>query len=73
MPDIFWDGIAPLSQLIFGQPEEEKLIISEDPDVTFLTISAIKYMMGFSNPTLTDINEFQGVINPLQPININGI
>ena len=73
MPDIFWDGIAPLSQLIFGQPEEEKLIISEDPDVTFLTISAIKYMMGFSNPTLTDINEFQGVINPLQPINIDDI
>ena len=73
MPDIFWDGIAPLSQLIFGQPEEERLIISEDPDVTFLTISAIKYMMGFSNPTLTDINEFQGAINPLQPINIDGI
>ena len=73
MPDIFWDGIAPLSQLIFGQPEEEKLIISEDPDVTFLTISAIKYMMGFSNSTLTDIDEFQGVINPLQPIDIDGI
>lgn len=73
MPDIFWDGVAPLSQLIFGQPEEEKLIISEDPDVTFLTISAIKYMMGFSNSTLTDIDEFQGVINPLQPIDIDGI
>ena len=73
MPDIFWDGVAPLSQLIFGQPEEEKLIISEDKDVTFLTISAIKYMMGFSNPILTDIDEFQGVINPLKPINIEGI
>jgi len=73
MPDIFWDGVAPLSQLIFGQPEEEKLIISEDEDVTFLTISAIKYMMGFSNPILTDIDEFQGVINPLKPINIEGI
>lgn len=73
MPDIFWDGVAPLSQLIFGQPEEEKLIISEDEDVTFLTISAIKYMMGFSNPILTDIDEFQGAINPLKPINIEGI
>ena len=73
MPDIFWDGVAPLSQLIFGQPEEEKLIISEDEDVTFITISSIKYMMGFSNPILTDIDEFQGVINPLKPINIEGI
>ena len=25
MPDIFWDGVAPLSQLIFGQPEEENI------------------------------------------------
>ena len=73
MPDIFWDGVAPLTQLIFGQPEEERLIISEDEDVTFLTISAIKYMMGFSNPILTDIDEFQGEINPLMPINIEGI
>ena len=26
MPDIFWDGILPTSQMIFGQPEEERLL-----------------------------------------------
>ena len=73
MPDIFWDGVAPLSQMIFGQPDDEKLIISEDSDVSFLTISAVKYMMGFSNPIRTNKEEFKGVINPLEPINIDGI
>jgi hypothetical protein len=29
--------------------------------------------MGFSNPVRTDIEEFKGVINPLEPINIDGI
>ena len=37
MPDIFWDGIVPLSQIIFGQPDDEKLIIAEE-DASFLTI-----------------------------------
>ena len=73
MPDIFWDGVGPLSQMIFGQPDDEKLIISEDSEVTFLTISALKYMMGFSNPIRTDKEEFKGIINPLEPINIDGI
>ena len=27
--------------MIFGQPDDEKLIISEDSEVTFLTISAL--------------------------------
>ena len=30
MPDIFWDGVVPLSQMLFGQPDNEKLIISEE-------------------------------------------
>jgi hypothetical protein len=29
--------------------------------------------MGFSNPTRTDKEEFKGVINPLEPIVIDGI
>jgi parallel beta-helix repeat protein len=73
MPDIFWDGVTPVSQMIFGQPNDEKLVISEDDEVSFLTISPLKYMMGFSNPVRTDIEEFKGVINPLEPINIDGI
>ena len=73
MPDIFWDGVVPITQMVFGQPEDEKLKVKEDSEVTFLTISPIKYMMGFSNPTRADINEFKGVINPLEPIVIDGI
>ena len=73
MPDIFRDGVTPLSQMIFGQPNDEKLVISEGDEVSFLTIRPLKYMMGFSNPVRTDIEEFKGVINPLEPINIDGI
>jgi len=73
MPDIFWDGVVPITQMLFGQPEDEKLKVKEDGDVTFLTISPIKYMMGFSNPTRADKNEFKGVISPLEPIVIDGI
>ena len=73
MPDIFWDGVVPVSQMIFGQPKEDKLKVDENRDVSFLTISPIKYMLGFSNPVRTEKKEFKGVINPLEPIVIDGI
>jgi len=73
MPDIFWDGVVPLSQMIFGQPNEEKLIVSEDSEVNFLTISPLKYILGFSNPIRTEKEEFAGIIDPLSPITIDGI
>ena len=73
MPDIFWDGVVPVSQMIFGQPNEDKLKVDENSDVSFLTISPIKYMLGFSNPVRTEKKEFKGVINPLEPIVIDGI
>ena len=73
MPDIFWDGVVPVSQMIFGQPNEDKLKVDETSDVSFLTISPIKYMLGFSNPVRTEKKEFKGVINPLEPIVIDGI
>ena len=73
MPDIFWDGVVPLSQMLFGQPDNEKLIISEDSQVNFLTISPIKYMLGFSNPIQIEKEDFQGIINPLESITIDGI
>ena len=69
MPDIFWDGIVPLSQIIFGQPDDEKLIIAEE-DASFLTIKPIKYMLGFSDPTNTNKDDFKGEISPLKEINI---
>ena len=73
MPDIFWDGVVPVSQMIFGQPNEDKLKVDENSNVSFLTISPIKYMLGFSNPVRTEKKEFKGVINPLEPIVIDGI
>ena len=73
MPDVFWDGVVPLSQMFFGQPEDEKLIMDEENQVSFLTISPIKYMLGFSNPIRKDKKEFKGVINPLEPIVIDGL
>ena len=73
MPDIFWDGVVPISQMIFGQPNEDKLKVDENNEVSFLTISPIKYMLGFSNPIRTEKKEFNGVINPLEPIVIDGI
>ena len=73
MPDIFWDGVVPISQMIFGQPNEDKLKMKENSDVSFLTISPLKYILGFSSPIKTEKKEFTGAINPLEPIVINGI
>ena len=42
MPDIFWDGVIPLSQIIFGQPEEEKIALGENPGASFMTIDPLK-------------------------------
>ena len=30
MPDIFWDGVLPLKQMILGQPNNEKLILKDN-------------------------------------------
>ena len=71
MPDIFWDGILPTSQMIFGQPDEERLILSNNGDATFLTINPIKYLLPFFDPVETDISEYEGEVRPLQEITIN--
>ncbi len=71
MPDIFWDGILPTSQIIFGQPDEERLILSNNGDATFLTINPIKYLLPFFDPVETDISEYEGEVRPLEEITIN--
>ena len=71
MPDIFWDGIIPTSQLIFGQPDDERLILSNNGDATFLTINPIKYLLPFFDPVETDITEYEGEVRPLAEITIN--
>ena len=68
MPDIFWDGLIPISQMIFGQPEDEKMIISNNGDATLLAIKPIGFMMPFLEPAPLDINEFDGEISPLAKV-----
>ena len=71
MPDIFWDGILPTSQIIFGQPNEERLVLVNNGDATFLTINPIKYLLPFFDPVETDISEYEGEVRPLAEITIN--
>ena len=71
MPDIFWDGVLPTSQIIFGQPDEERLILSNNGDATFLTINPIKYLLPFFDPVETDISEYEGEVRPLAGITID--
>ena len=68
MPDIFWDGLLPLSQLVFGQPENEKMIISNNGDATILAIDPIKYLLPFFDPAILNIKAFEGTIQPLSPV-----
>ena len=71
MPDIFWDGVLPTSQIIFGQPDEERLVLTNNGDATFLTINPIKYLLPFFDPVETDISEYEGEVRPLAEITIN--
>ena len=68
MPDIFWDGILPLSQIILGQPSHEKLVLKDNGDISFLTINPIKYILPFFDPSETDIEVYNGNINPLPKV-----
>ena len=68
MPDIFWDGLVPLSQIIFGQPQDEKMIITNNGDGSLLAIKPIGFMLPFLEPAIIDINEFDGQISPLPKV-----
>ena len=68
MPDIFWDGLVPLSQLVFGQPDNEKMIISNNGDATILALDPIKYLLPFFDPAIINIKAFEGTIQPLSPV-----
>ena len=71
MPDIFWDGILPMNQMLFGQPVDERLVIKNNGDATFLTLNPIKYMLPFFDPVERDISEYDGEINPLPEVVLN--
>tara|TARA_B100000768_G_scaffold157310_1_gene155310 strand:+ start:851 stop:2095 length:1245 start_codon:yes stop_codon:yes gene_type:complete len=68
MPDIFWDGIVPVGQIIFGQPEEDKIVLGDNGDASFLTINPIKYMLPFFDPVERSYEKFTGKITPLSPV-----
>ena len=68
MPDIFWDGILPLPQIVFGQPKEDKIVLGDNGDASFLTINALKYILPFFDPVETSYKKFSGEITPLPPV-----
>ena len=68
MPDIFWDGILPMKQIIFGQPNNEKLILGDNGSATFLTINPIKYMLPIFNPVERNYDNYRGTITPLPEV-----
>ena len=71
MPDIFWDGILPTSQMIFGQPDEERLLITNNGNATFLTLDPIKYILPFFDPVERDITAYEGKVRPLPEVILN--
>ena len=52
-----------------SKTDDEKLIIKEE-NARFLTIKPSKYMLGFSDPTNTNKEDFKGKISPLKEIKI---
>ena len=68
MPDIFWDGILPMKQIIFGQPDNEKLILGDNGSATFLTINPIKYMLPIFNPVERNYDNYRGTVTPLPEV-----
>ena len=71
MPDIFWDGILPLNQMLFGQPDKERLIITNNGNATFLTLDPIKYILPFFDPVERDIKPYEGKVRPLPEVILN--
>ena len=71
MPDIFWDGVLPLTQMIFGQPDEEKLILANNGNASFMALKPIKYMLSLPNVTTTDTEPYNRNIKPLSAVVID--
>ena len=71
MPDIFWDGVLPLSQMIFGQPNEDRLVLMDNVDSSFMAIKPIQYMLSIPNPVTRDSIDFRGNIKPLDAVTID--
>ena len=69
MPDIIWDGLLPISELFFGQPQEEKIIIKEANETNFLDLDVFWYVaFPFFHSPSRHKNEFEGSITNLPKI-----
>ena len=71
MPDIFWDGVLPLKQMILGQPNNEKLIIKDNGEIGFAVMNPIRYMLSLPYQLSRDQSEYSGSITPLAPVKID--
>ena len=71
MPDIFWDGILPLQQMIFGQPDEDKIVLGNNGDASFLALRPIRYMLPFFEPVERDYQKYVGKITPLSKVKLS--
>jgi len=71
MPDIFWDGVLPVGQMIFGQPEEEKLVIKENGEASFLALNPLRYQFSLGSPVSRNSQDYLGKIRPLEPISFD--
>jgi parallel beta-helix repeat protein len=71
MPDIFWDGVVPLSSLLSSKTKKEAVILGNNKDATFLTINPIKFMLPFFDPVVRDYDWFRGEIKPLAEVTIS--
>jgi hypothetical protein len=57
-----------MKQIIFGQPDNEKLILGDNGSATFLTINPVKYMLPIFNPVERDYDNYRGTITPLPEV-----
>ena len=71
MPDIFWDGVVPLSSLLSSKTKKKAVILGNNKDATFLTINPIKFMLPFFDPVVRDYDWFRGEIKPLAEVTIS--
>jgi len=71
MPDVFWDGVLPIKQMILGQPEEDRLIIKDNGEIGFAVMNPIRYMLSLPNQLSRDQSAYSGKITPLTPVIID--
>ena len=71
MPDIFWDGILRLQQMIFGQPDKDKIVLGDNGNASFLALRPIRYMLPFFEPVERDYQKYVGEINPLPKVQLS--